>query len=91
MTQTNFNEIMGTRTTKTFFWCDEFYSQFPAEDLVKVAESGDYETALADWVSDYDPDDEFPPTMDELLTRMREGDIRYCENEDGIFYINEWC
>ena len=87
MNKTNFNGIMGT---KTFFWCDDFYSQFPTEDLVKVAESGDYETAFLDWIADYEPDEQDKPTIEEMMERMRNGDIRYCENADGIFYINEW-
>ena len=72
---------------KTFKYCNEVYEAYADEDLVKVAEMGDYETALEDYKKECEDDS---VTMEEFLERMQNASIRYCERADGIYYINDW-
>ena len=71
--------------SKRFFYCDEVYSTYPVEDLVKVAESGDYETAFSDYKNELGYCDD-NITIEDFISGMKNATIRYCENEDGIFF-----
>lgn len=59
------------------------------EDLVKVAEVGDYESAYADYLNESDSDGS-ELTFEEFLYDMQSGQVRYCERGDGIYYINDF-
>jgi hypothetical protein len=65
----------------------EDYSE---EELVKVAKSGDYTTAFIDYLKELIGPSAENLTLNSFIKDMRSGKIRYCEKNDGIYYINDW-
>lgn len=66
---------------------NRIFENYLEEDLVKVAETGDYETALEDYRKECEDDS---VTMEEFLGGMKTASVSYCERNDGIYYINDW-
>jgi hypothetical protein len=60
------------------------------EELVKVAKSGDYTTAFIDYLKELIGPSAENLTLNSFIKDMRSGKIRYCEKNDGIYYINDW-
>lgn len=60
------------------------------EELVKVAESGDYITAFIDYLKELIGPGAEKLTLNSFVKDMRSGKIRYCEKNDGIYYVNDW-
>ena len=59
-------------------------------DLVRIADAGDYETAFNDYLLEGDEDMNEGITLEDFVRMLNEGSIRYCEKADGIYYINDW-
>lgn len=66
------------------------FENYLEEDLVKVAETGDYKTAYDDYREESCGDHEGELLLSEFIEQMKAGMIRYCERNDGIYYINDW-
>ena len=66
------------------------FENYLEEDLIKVAEPGDYETAYDDYREEGCGDHEGELLLSEFIEQMKAGMIRYCERNDGIYYINDW-
>ena len=60
------------------------------EELVKVAEPGDYTAAFIDYLKELIGSDADKLTLNSFIQDMRSGKIRYCEKNDGIYYVNDW-
>lgn len=60
------------------------------KELVKVAEPGDYTAAFIDYLKELIGADSENLTLNSFIKDMRSGKIRYCEKNDGIYYVNDW-
>lgn len=71
---------------------NEVYDSYPEEDLVKIAENGDYGTLLKDYLGYHGDDLKEGETVkvEDLIDAMMKGEIRWCEKDSGIYYINDW-
>lgn len=59
------------------------------EDLVKVADKGDYQAAFIDYLKEKcGLGDDI--TLNWFIKHLRNGDFRYRELSDGIYYINDY-
>lgn len=71
---------------------NKMYDMYTDEDLVKIAENGDYDALLKDYI-DYQGDDLEEGEVvkvEDLIDAMMKGEIRWCEKDSGIYYINDW-
>ena len=84
----NERSLDDTEHTNLYGYDDtEDYSD---EDLVKVAEPGDYTSAFIDYLKELIGADAENLTLNSFIKDMRSGKIRYCEKNDGIYYVNDW-
>ena len=60
------------------------------EELVKVANPGDYTSAFIDYLKELIGSQADGLSLNSFIRDMRNGKIRYCEKNDGIYYINDW-
>ena len=60
------------------------------EELVKVANPGDYTSAFIDYLKELIGSQADGLSLNSFIQDMRNGKIRYCEKNDGIYYINDW-
>lgn len=60
------------------------------DELVKIAEKGDYVTACIEYLKEGWDDPSSAPSLKQFIQYVRNQEIRYLEDENGIYYINDW-
>lgn len=63
---------------------------YPEEDLIKVAEKDDYLSAYIDYLKEGWDDPSSAPSLHEFIQMIRNGEVRYSEDNNGIHYVNNY-
>lgn len=68
------------------------FSNMGIEDneLVKIASQGDYMTAYIDYLKEGWDNPSSAPNLEEFIQMVKNQTIRYVEDENGIYYVNDW-
>ena len=82
----NFCKLRGVRANVRFCPKRAIYC---VDDLVKVADPGDWFTAFIDYCNETEQDKKTASFIDFVEAAKNEL-IRYLETENGIYYINDW-
>jgi hypothetical protein len=60
------------------------------DELVKIAEKGYYVTTYIEYLKERWDDPSSAPSLKQFIQHVRNQEIRYIEDENGIYYGNDW-